>query len=162
LVTELLYAKWNEVPYSITYNSNGGTVVSAITSYSIGSGTITLPNATKAGYVLEGWYETSDFSTSSVATFSSTDIQNKTFYAQWEPAPLVAPSFEFLRRANEDVIRLFSTDSGINPTFNGMEYNLDSQGWVTYTQEVPLGALVGDGGSSSSYQRNSTNVKPAI
>ncbi len=53
-----LYAKWNIVSYAVTFNSNGGSVVSQITAnYDT---TITTPaDPTKAGYTFGGWYKES-------------------------------------------------------------------------------------------------------
>ena len=57
----MLYAIWEPVNYSITYNSDGGTHENIITSYNIESPTIALSNAVKIGYSFDGWYTDSEF-----------------------------------------------------------------------------------------------------
>ena len=68
--------------YTVTFESNGGTTVSAITVES--GNTVTAPTApTKTGYILEGWYKETgltnkwDFGTDKVT-------DNITLYAKWE------------------------------------------------------------------------------
>ncbi len=56
-----LYAKWNLLEYTVTYNVNGGDSIDAGT-YSVES-PLTLPTPTKAGSYFNGWYTSSDFST---------------------------------------------------------------------------------------------------
>ncbi|MDO4466826.1 MAG: InlB B-repeat-containing protein [Bacillota bacterium] len=53
-----LYARWTPTEYEIRYNLDGGTNSSKNpTSYTYFSKTIPLRNATKPGYVFEGWYD---------------------------------------------------------------------------------------------------------
>lgn len=71
--------------YSITYYQNGGTSdgTPATYTYSVGA---TLPDATKitrTGYTFDGWYASANFSGEVVAEVSTTDHDNKTFYAKW-------------------------------------------------------------------------------
>ena len=49
-----LYAKWTAEEYTITFNSNGGSVFSDIV-YVIGD-PVTLPNPSKSGYEFDNWY----------------------------------------------------------------------------------------------------------
>ena len=80
-----LYAKWNAIGYTITYNKNGGTIEneSNYTSYTSGD-SFSLPMPTKTGYTFGGWYAESDFSGSAVTAISAADTGNKTYYAKWE------------------------------------------------------------------------------
>ena len=81
--TVTLYAKWNVVNYSITYNLNGGTNSSSNPSrYNITSSTITLANPTRTGYTFGGWYSDSSFATK-VTSIASGSTGNKTLYAKW-------------------------------------------------------------------------------
>ena len=79
------YAKWNPVPYTITYEQNGGSGATNGT-YTIESPTITLPTAPamqKNGYTFTGWYEDSDFSGTIEIEILTGSSSNKTFYAKW-------------------------------------------------------------------------------
>ena len=79
-----LYAKWkaDTDTYTVTFESNGGTAVAAITDV-VYDTTITAPTApTKSGYTFQGWYKEEaltnlwDFDTDTVT-------DNITLYAKW-------------------------------------------------------------------------------
>jgi len=80
-----LYAKWQLITYTVTFDSDGG---SSVSSQTVNSGaTLTKPtDPTKSGgYVFDGWYKEStldnlwDFTTDTVN-------ENKTLYAKWSDA----------------------------------------------------------------------------
>ena len=52
-----LTAKWTPITYNISYNLDGGTVLSNPSSYNVNSETITLSNPVKSGYTFIGWSE---------------------------------------------------------------------------------------------------------
>lgn len=73
-----LYAKW-VVVYTVTFNTNGGSSVDAITQTSEGA-SITMPAApTKSGYTFNGWQMGSTYA----AGASYTPTANVTAYATW-------------------------------------------------------------------------------
>lgn len=78
-----VYAKWTPIDYTITFNSNGGSSVSAITQ---GFETpISAPtNPTKLGYEFGGWY--TDDALTQAYTFSTMPLNGMTLYAKWNPA----------------------------------------------------------------------------
>jgi uncharacterized repeat protein (TIGR02543 family) len=82
-----LYAKWTVIPYTITYNLNGGTQQvdpAPATSYNIESGAITLPTPTKEGYDFAGWFANSDLETGGVqTTIAAGSMGNKEYWAKW-------------------------------------------------------------------------------
>ena len=94
------YAKWTPNTYTVTLNTDGGTIAEGkdVTDYTYGEGAA-LPAAadmTKSGYTFAGWYEDAQFSGDAVAEISTTDTGNKTYYAKWDkipPAP-VYPSVD--------------------------------------------------------------------
>jgi len=70
--------------YSITYNTNGGTLSAGIiTTYNAGSETFNLPVPTRTGYTFNGWYENADFSGNAVTQIVKGSTGNKTYYAKW-------------------------------------------------------------------------------
>ena len=92
---------WNYKSYTITYNTNGGTLDSGCydsvttansvykSSYTYGTGK-TLPTASdithatySSLYSFGGWYTSSDFSGSAVTSIGTTATGNKTYYAKW-------------------------------------------------------------------------------
>ena len=83
------YAKWTGKTYTVTLNTNGGTINSGnVTQYTYGKGA-TLPGTgqiSKEGYVFEGWYDNGAFTGNPVTAISSTATGNKAFYAKWTAA----------------------------------------------------------------------------
>jgi uncharacterized repeat protein (TIGR02543 family) len=76
----LLYAKWTINQYTITFNSNEGTSVNAITA-NFGS-VITEPTKpTKTGFTFGGWY--SNVGLTTPFTFTTMPAENITLYAKW-------------------------------------------------------------------------------
>ncbi len=85
--TMTLKAKWELSTYSVTLQTDGGTISSGkeVTSYTYGTGTV-LPTAndiTREGYRFDGWYTDSSFSGLPVREITATDTGNKTLYAKW-------------------------------------------------------------------------------
>lgn len=79
-----LYAIWEATSYTITYNLNGGeNDESNPSSYTIETSTITLADATKSGYTLDGWYDAATEG-NKVLTIEEGSTGNKTLYAIWE------------------------------------------------------------------------------
>ena len=82
-----LKAKWELSTYSVTLQTDGGTIASGkeVTGYTYGTGAV-LPTAndmTREGYRFDGWYADSSFSGSPITEISATETGNKTFYAKW-------------------------------------------------------------------------------
>jgi uncharacterized repeat protein (TIGR02543 family) len=76
--------------YTVTFDSQGGSSVSAITNI-ISGATITLPtNPTKANYIFAGWNTAADGS-GTAFTASTKITANITVYAQWTAVQIVAP-----------------------------------------------------------------------
>ena len=78
------WAKWNVNTYNVTFVTNEGTIHSGnVKSYIYGT-TVVLPSdVTKMGYTFDGWYDNESCSGSSILSISSTDLGDKTFYANW-------------------------------------------------------------------------------
>lgn len=85
--TMTLKAKWELSTYSVTLQTDGGTIASGkeVTGYTYGTGTVlpTTNDITREGYRFDGWYADSNFSGSPVTEITGTDTGNKTFYAKW-------------------------------------------------------------------------------
>jgi uncharacterized repeat protein (TIGR02543 family) len=90
-VSTTLYAKWNPLSYTISYDSQGGSSVSD-GIYATGS-TITLPTApTRSGFDFAGWFASSTGGTALGNSYSPSGTGNITLYAQWTAVSLTAPS----------------------------------------------------------------------
>ncbi|MEF2684693.1 MAG: InlB B-repeat-containing protein [Parabacteroides johnsonii] len=81
----MVYAKWTPIPYTITFNTNGGSDQDAL-RYTIETETFKLPTrTTKAGYTLVGWYIDEDLTKSYGEVVKGTH-GDFTLYAKWELA----------------------------------------------------------------------------
>lgn len=85
--TMTLKAKWELSTYSVTLQTDSGTIASGkeVTGYTYGTGAVlpTTNDITREGYRFDGWYADSNFSGSPVTEITGTDTGNKTFYAKW-------------------------------------------------------------------------------
>ena len=85
----VLYAKWNVVTYTITYNLNGGVdKTSNPKNYTVETDTFTLESPTREGYEFDGW-RTADGTSgnwgSEVSSIIKGSTENKVLYAKWSP-----------------------------------------------------------------------------
>ena len=77
--------------YSITYETNGGTLDNAaVKVYVQGDSVDLLDPLPRPGYVFRGWYESADFSGNRIRAIGKEEIGDKVFYARWfeKNAPL--------------------------------------------------------------------------
>ena len=77
-----LYAKWNLISYTITFNVNGGDSLANMT-FTIESEWFRLPEPTRTGFAFDGWYKDSAFLTEAVDGISQGSYGDITFYAKW-------------------------------------------------------------------------------
>ena len=96
-----VYAKWEAIEYTITYELNEGTLpAGAVSKFTIEDLAVTLPTPTREGYDFEGWYLTSNFSGEPITKI--TTIGNVTVYAKWT---VTLPTYEII----------YHLDGGVNP-----------------------------------------------
>ena len=85
-VTELT-VQWTAPTYTVTLNTNGGTINSGnVTGYTYGVGA-TLPTAgdmTYTGHTFKGWYDNENLTGSPVTAIGGTEMGNKEYWAKWE------------------------------------------------------------------------------
>ena len=82
--TVTLYAQWEKVNYTITYQLNNGTNnKNNPTKYDVTTATITLKYPTKTGFTFLGWYSDSAFK-NRVKEIPKGSTGNKTLYAKWK------------------------------------------------------------------------------
>ena len=85
------YAKWSSANnYSVSYTLNDvtppghpATNPNTVTSYTVLDPNVTLAPATRTGYDFEGWYDNPGFTGTPITGFSSSDAENKHYYAKW-------------------------------------------------------------------------------
>ena len=81
------WAKWEANTYTVTLNTNGGTINNGnVTGYTYGVGA-TLPTAgdmTYTGHTFKGWYDNENLTGSPVTAIGNTETGNKEYWAKWE------------------------------------------------------------------------------
>ncbi len=82
-----LTVQWTAPTYTVTLNTNGGTINSGnVTGYTYGVGA-TLPTAddmTNTGHTFKGWYDNENLTGSPVTAIGGTEMGNKEYWAKWE------------------------------------------------------------------------------
>ena len=79
-----IYAQWTLIGYNITYNLDGGSVLSTNpASYNIEASTITLSNPTKTGYTFAGWRGTNSTTPQTTVSIERGSTGDKSYTAQW-------------------------------------------------------------------------------
>jgi uncharacterized repeat protein (TIGR02543 family) len=127
-----LYAKWEPVEYTITYELNGGTNDSDNPSkYTIESPAITFAEPSRTGYKFMGWYGTSNYSGSEITGISSGSTDNVELFAEWQ---LISYSVEYtlnggtIYSANPANYTIESASATLNtPVKTGYDF----KGWFT-------------------------------
>jgi len=93
-----LYAKWEIIKYSITYNLNGNTLTpvkidGAIIDANINQkvynmeyseSPVDLQPVTRPGYTFQGWYDNADFTGDQIIEISARQISDISLYAKWQ------------------------------------------------------------------------------
>ena len=77
-----LYAIWNIAVYRLTFDGQSGVSESATAKVTIGQA-LTLPNATRANYTLQGWSTQQSGGSITAGGASFTPASDGTLYAQW-------------------------------------------------------------------------------
>ena len=78
-----LTAKWTPVSYTITYNGvENATNPNKATTYTIESDDITLADATKDGFIFDGWFD-AETAGNKVTKIEKGSTGNKVLYARW-------------------------------------------------------------------------------
>ena len=86
-VDHTLYAHWRANTYKVTFTTDGGSAVSAIT-VTFGGTYGTLPTSKKDGYTLLGWFTAKTGGTKITPQTVVTTAADHTLYAQWKGDPL--------------------------------------------------------------------------
>lgn len=115
----ILYAKWEQNVYTISFETNGGTEIQNQAVYSFGN-VIKPEDPTKEGFVFSGWY--TDSRLTEEYDFTNVVTNNLTLYASWDAIEVVIA----LNQNTED------TEEGHRIISGNITSNIDIQ-QVTYT-----------------------------
>ena len=78
-------ANWTPTNYTITYNTNGGTISGQKTAFTVESESFNLVTPTKNGYTFTGWTGTGLSTATKTVTISKGSTGNKSYTANWTP-----------------------------------------------------------------------------
>ena len=81
-------AQWSLDSYTVKYNLNGGKMVGkGVTKYNVNDTVQPVPQATRTGYELEGWYDNKDLTGVKITDIGGPDneLRNLVLYANWTP-----------------------------------------------------------------------------
>lgn len=112
------HAKWTANEYTVTLNTNDGTIYEGnVTSYTYGVGATLPTNVILWNNNFDGWYDNAELAGDPITSISSTETGNKTYYAKWTSitkAFPVASYPEFLAAQEGDIIvvNVTSTQTG--------------------------------------------------
>lgn len=137
--TMTLKAKWELSTYSVTLQTDGGTIASGkeVTGYTYGTGAV-LPAAddiTREGYRFDGWYADTSFSGSPVTEITGTDTGDKVFYAKWmrNTTPIVPGN------NTSNIVEQYKTDDSSSGEQTDREVPspvVKNTSYMTYTVQV--------------------------
>ncbi len=115
-----LTVQWTAPTYTVTLNTNGGTINSGnVTSYTYGAGA-TLPTAddmTYTGHRFKGWYDNESLTGTPVTAIGSTETGNKEYWAKWEATPNYLDLSGYPEFGNDETV-----------TVNGRTYPIGTDG----------------------------------
>jgi uncharacterized repeat protein (TIGR02543 family) len=117
------YAIWSINTYTITYNLNGGTLLTDKNSYTIESSDITLDEPSRTGYTFLGWYDNKDLTGDAVTTIANGSTGDVELWAKWG-IPYIDADGNTLYRNSATVLTSGTYVDGL------------SAGWYVVTEDV--------------------------
>ncbi|HKL94986.1 MAG TPA: InlB B-repeat-containing protein, partial [Haploplasma sp.] len=128
----IIKALYEANSYTITFNSNGGSLVESITQ-DYATTVIQPSDPTRQGYTFGGWYGDSSLTTAYI--FTTMPAQNITLYAKWNPKIIIVNYV--LNNGTDDLVTYQYADTELLiPTYEGYVFDgwyLDSDLTTEYT-----------------------------
>ena len=157
-----LYAKWQKVTYTITYNLDGGrNSTSNPSSYTITSNTITFAEPTKNGYTFDGWYTDSKYTTP-ITEITSGSYGDVEIFAKWV-INTYSITYHMPEGAIHSNITQYTIESDIYSLLDAVLVGHTFAGWYSnseYTNEITTiaGGEVGNLELYAKFTANTYNV----
>ncbi len=122
------WAKWAKNGYSVTLNTNGGTLAENLTEYTYGEGAV-LPVPTRDNYTFEGWFDNADCEGAAVTEIGAKEMGNKAYWAKWKINEYVIRFVNY----NDRLLQKVSVEFGKRPEYTGAVPEKDADDRYTYT-----------------------------
>lgn len=81
-ISTVLYAVWETIPYTITYNLDGGSSTNPAT-FTIESSIIPLNDPIKPGFIFSGWFDNPGLTGVAITTIPTGSTGDKSLWAKW-------------------------------------------------------------------------------
>lgn len=134
-----LYAVWQGIDVEVTFDGNGGTPSTNTGIYTYGKIFSTLPNASRVGYIFNGWYtaiesDTKIVGTSVVGTDAVVNNGKITLYAHWTATNVGYTVHHYTQMQDNDYALTETeyltgttgeTAIATEKTYTGFTYNID-------------------------------------
>lgn len=135
-----VYAKWEEISYTITYDLDHGAQNPLNPEYYTIEDEVTLNNPTRQGYIFMGWYQ-NDTYTTDVISLIVNQTGDLNLYAKWE-----ATSYKVVYLSNSNGVatgsmsdQMATYDEKLSLANNQYVFdNLKFNGWSRYPNANPL------------------------
>lgn len=125
-----LYAHWEKVVSTLTFNANGGTTDTSSKQITYGENYGYLPTPSRDGYTFKGWF-TSETGTTEITSTTQVDVtSNQTLFARWtghEHTVILYGNGGSISQSSISVTYGSSYSSLPTPTRSGYEF----EGWYT-------------------------------
>ena len=121
---------WTANTYTVTLNTNGGTINSGnITGYTYGVGATLPTDVTQDTYSFQGWYDNEGLTGTAITAISATETGDKQYWAKWEINQYP------IKFVNEDgaVLQSSPVNYGETPTYTGETPTKAPDAQYTYT-----------------------------
>lgn len=122
------WAKWAENGYSVTLNTNGGTLAENLTEYTYGEGAV-LPVPTRDNYTFEGWFDNADCEGTAITEIGAKEMGNKAYWAKWKTNEYVIRFVNY----NNRLLQQTNVEFGKHPEYMGAVPEKDAEDKYTYT-----------------------------
>ena len=126
-------AHWTPTNYTISYNTNGGSLSGQKTSYNIETANFTLPTPSKSGYTFTGWTGTGLSGLTKTVTVSKGSTGNRTYTAHFEKT--VTATFKYYNNQTVTVTgKIIDSATSVAvkaPAASGTPSGYTFRGWST-------------------------------
>jgi len=140
------YAKWEINQYSLTFETNGGSLVNPITANY--DAPLSQPMVNKEGYVFEGWYSNPELT--STFTWTNMPAENMTLYAKWKVGQFTIDYYEcvFDRIGN---IQLSDGETIVSTSLGGGHSSALTSNGRLFTWGLNNNGQLGDGTTTNKF-----------